>query len=101
MKSGTGSYEAFHRFLSGTVGTAVSYRGRAFLLLAPIAGQKRFLESIPESRESQHSLLTLLGCISAFLVKGHMERSREDFCEMLSSQLQDLVVILQFKAEVS
>lgn len=70
-------------------GCSLIYRGRAFLILFPTAEQKRLLESTPESRDSQHSLLTLLRCVSAFLVKGHMERAGEDLCETLSSQLQD------------
>lgn len=89
MKRGNGFLVGFSGLLPGRAGTAVSCRGRAFLSLISISWPEEAPESIPESRGRQHSLLTLLGSVSAAVTKGHMERAREVLCEMLSGQVQD------------
>ena len=68
---------------------SLTCRGRAFLLLISISCPEEASESIPKSTDRQHGLLTLLGSVSAFFTKEHMERAREVLCEMLSGQVQD------------
>lgn len=52
-------------------------RGRVFLWFVSISWPEEAPELIPDSRDRQHSLLTLLESFSAFLMKGHMGESRE------------------------